>query len=248
MKLTYTIQSTNNFTNVKEVLKAEFCLSDRLLLKMKKNEKIFLNHKPCFIWSKIEIGDIIEVFIDFEENSDNIIPTKMDLDILYEDEAYLVINKLAGMPVHPSMEHYKDSLSNGIKYYFDSISVHKKIRPVNRIDKNTSGLVIFARNEYIQECLVRQMRQNIFEKEYIAICKGIFKEKSETINLPIARKENSIIERCINKEIGAPSITHYQVLEETIEENYSVVKCKLETGRTHQIRVHMQEIRSFITW
>ena len=91
------------------------------------------------------------------------------------------------------------------------------------------------------------MNQNIFEKEYIAICSGIFEEKSGTINLPIARKENSIIERCIDKSMGAPSITHYEVLENHFEEKYSVVKCKLETGRTHQIRVHMQAIRTSFT-
>ena len=169
MKLTYTIQSTDNFANVKEVLKTKFVISDRLLLKLKKNEKILLNHLPCFVWSKIKTGDVIEVSLDFEENSDNIIPAKMDLDILYEDESYLIINKPAGIPVHPSMEHYEDSLSNGIKYYFDSSSFHKKIRPVNRIDKNTSGIVIFAKNAYIQECFIKQMNQNIFEKEYIAI-------------------------------------------------------------------------------
>lgn len=248
MKLSYTIQSADNFANVKEVLKTEFAISDRLLLKLKKNEKIFLNHLPCFVWSKIKVGDMVEILIDFEENSDNIVPTKMNLDILYEDEAYLIINKPAGIPVHPSMEHYEDSLSNGIKYYFDSSSFHKKIRPVNRIDKNTSGIVIFAKNEYIQECLVRQMKQDIFKKEYIAICNRIFEEKSGTIDLPIARKENSIIERCIDKKVGAPSITHFEVLEKHFEENYSVVKCKLETGRTHQIRVHMKEFRSFFTW
>ena len=121
------------------------------------------------------------------------------------------------------------------------------IRPVNRIDKDTSGLVVFAKNEYVQECLVRQMKSKQFIKEYIAICDGIFenlsgtiegyfKEKIGTINAPIARKENSIIERCVN-ENGDNAITHYEVLNTS--DNYSIIKCLLETGRTHQIRVHM---------
>ncbi len=244
MKLTYTVQPTDNFTNIKEILKTQFQISDRLLLKLKKAQKIFVNKKNIPIWSVVNPEDFIEVYIDFEEDSSNILATKMNLDILYEDEAYLVINKPAGIPIHPSMDHYDDSLSNGVKYYFDSISFYKKIRPVNRLDKNTSGLVIFAKNEYIQECLIRQMKINTFEKEYIAICEGILEEKSGTINLPIARKQDSIIERCIDKEHGATSITHYEVLKEKSHTSipYSVIKCKLETGRTHQIRVHMQAI------
>lgn len=244
MKLSYIIQTNDNFINIKEVLKAKFQVSDRLLLKLKKKQKIFLNGIQVFLWSPVKNNDKIEILIDFEEDNSNIIATKMNLDILYEDEAYLVINKPAGIPIHPSMDHYTDSLSNGIKYYFDSISLHKKIRPVNRLDKNTSGIVVFAKNEYIQECLIKQMQTNAFSKEYIAICNGIFSEKYGTINLPIARKEDSIIERCIDEIHGACSVTHYKVLKElqSTEKSYSVVQCKLETGRTHQIRVHMQAI------
>lgn len=117
----------------------------------------------------------------------------------------------------------------------------KKIRPVNRLDKDTSGLVIFAKCEYIQECLSNQMKNKEFIKEYLALVSGKFDIKSGTITLPIARKNGSIIERCI-KENGQTSITHYEVLKEF--ENYSLVKCTLETGRTHQIRVHMSAIRS----
>lgn len=244
MKLSYIIQPTDNFINVKEVLKTRLQVSDRLLLKLKKEQKILLNNVQCFVWSQVKNNDIIEILINSDEDNSNILATKMNLNILYEDEAYLVINKPSGLPIHPSMDHYTDSLSNGLKYYFDTISLHKKIRPVNRLDKNTSGIVIFAKNEYIQECLIKQMQTNTFSKEYIAICNGIFSEKSGTINLPISRRENSIIERCIDENAGALSITHYEVLEEYYHEEYpySVVKCQLETGRTHQIRVHMQAI------
>ncbi len=241
MKLSYIIKKEDNFENLKELIKTQFQISDRLFLKLKKNNKIYLNNSNTCLWKPLEIDDLVELFIDFKEDNSNIPSIKMNLDIIYEDDAFLIVNKPAGIPVHPSMQHYSDSLSSGVKYYFDTLSLHKKIRPVNRIDRNTSGIVIFAKNEYIQEYLVREMKNKEFHKEYIAICDGIFKEKQGTINLPISRKEGSIIERCIDEK-GAPSITHYLVLNEFVDEDYSVVQCILETGRTHQIRVHMLAI------
>lgn len=244
MVLKYKIKETDEYKIIKDVLKSYFHISDRLLLKLKRNEKIFLNSRKSYVYSNVTPNDIVEIVIDFDEDNSNIVPTKMNLNILYEDDCYMIINKPAGIPVHPSMDHYTDSLSNGIKYYFDSIEINKKIRPVNRLDKDTSGIVVFAKNEYIQECLVKQMQSNIFYKEYIAICEGHFSNKSGTINAPIARKENSIIERCINFNCGESAITEYEVLQESknVFSPYSVVKCILKTGRTHQIRVHMQYI------
>ena len=137
MILTYTIKD-NKYQTVKEVLKAYFNISDRLLLKLKKNNKVLMNGVISNINSSLSVNDTIEVLIDFKEDNSNIVPTEMDLNIIYEDEAYLIINKPAGIPVHPSLLHYEDSLSNGVKYYFNSIGLKKKIRPVNRIDLNTS--------------------------------------------------------------------------------------------------------------
>ncbi|MBP3502770.1 MAG: RluA family pseudouridine synthase [Clostridia bacterium] len=239
MKLKYLVKSNDNYINVKEVLKAYFKISDRLLLRLKNSKNILLNGAPTYVSKEIKPNDEITVIIDFVEDNSNIVATKMKLNILYEDDYYLVINKPAHLPVHPSMLHYENSLSNGVKYYFDSIGLKKKIRPINRLDKDTSGIVIFAKNEYIQECLVSQMKTKNFQKEYIAVCDGIFEEKSGTINLPIGRKDGSIIERCIRSD-GDIAITHYEILKE--HNNFSVVKCLLETGRTHQIRVHMSAI------
>lgn len=222
--------------SVNQLLKEEFHLSARLLTKLIKNKKILLNGKVCDTRIKPQINDKLEVLLDMEEDNSNIKPTKIDLNFVYEDEGLLVVDKPAGIAVHPSMRHYSNSLSNGIKYYFDQIGLNKKIRPVNRLDLDTSGLVVFAKNEYIQECLIKQMKNETFKKQYICIVEGNFDKKQGTINLPIARKEKSIIERCISKD-GQKAITHYEVIEE--HENYSVVKCMLETGRTHQIRVHM---------
>ena len=239
MILEYKVKKTDNYINLKELLKTYFQISDRLLIKLKNNRKIFVNGNFAFVNMGLNVGDNISIFIDFIENNSNIVPNAIPLDIVYEDDTLLIINKPTGIPVHPSMEHYTDSLSNGVRFYFDKIRLHKKIRPVNRLDKDTSGLIVFAKNEYIQECLVRQMKTKQFVKEYIAICDGIFDNKFGTINAPIARKENSIIERCVS-EAGDTAITHYEIIKTYA--NYSVVKCTLETGRTHQIRVHMAYI------
>lgn len=199
MELKYK-NNNNNYKKVLDVLKLEFDMSDRLILKLKKSTRIYLNGSLSPVWSSISIGDTVSVLIDFDEDNSNIVPTKIDLDILYEDEALLVINKPSAMPVHPSNLHYLDSLSNGIKYYFDSIGLNKKIRPINRLDKDTTGIVLFAKNEYIQECLVKQMKRKTFIKEYVAVLNGILAENKGTICAPIARKENSIIEREVSKK------------------------------------------------
>ena len=237
MEINYEIQ--NNTQTINSILQNELQISSRLLYKLIKLNKIQLNHQPCDTRKTGTLGDTITINFDYEEDNSNIVPTEMDLNIIFEDDWLLVVNKPAGIAIHPSVLHYSDSLCNGIRFYFNKIGLKKKLRPVNRLDLNTSGLVVFAKCEYIQECLINQMKNNQFKKEYLAVCNGFFDKKSGTINLPIARKENSIIERCIS-ENGQPAITHYEVLKEF--DNYSLVKCSLETGRTHQIRVHMSAI------
>lgn len=237
MQLKYIVK--NNELNINQILQNKLNISSRLLYKLIKSNKVLLNGNICDTRNSANVGDVITVDFNYEEDNSNIVPTKMNLDIVFEDEWLLVINKPASVAIHPSILHYSDSLCNGIRFYFDSNGLKKKIRPVNRLDLNTSGLVVFAKCEYIQECLISQMKDNLFKKEYLAFCEGIFEKKSGIIDLPIARKENSIIERCISKD-GQTSITHYEVLKEF--DNYSLVKCSLETGRTHQIRVHMSAI------
>ena len=240
MKLEYQIQKNDIGKTIHHILIFELNISARLLTKLIKNEKIFLNQEKCHTKTIAKVGDLLEIDFSIPEDNTNILPTKMNFSILYEDEWFLVLDKPAGIPIHPSQSHYMDSLSNGIKFYFDSIKLAKKIRPVNRLDLNTSGLVIFAKCEYIQESFSKQMLQKTFQKEYLCLVHGLFSKKTGTINLPIARKQGSIIERCIDQKNGQSSITHYKVIQEF--KNYSLVKCILETGRTHQIRVHMASI------
>ena len=119
---------------------------------------IFLNSTVCDTRSNVEIGDKLIVNLNYNEDNSNIVPKEMALDIIYEDEWLLVINKPPVVAIHPSILHFDNSLSNGVRFYFDKIGLNKKIRPINRLDKDTSGLVIFAKCEYIQESLSLQMK------------------------------------------------------------------------------------------
>lgn len=238
MVLKYIVTDTK-YQNINQLLKQEFHISARLQHKLILAEQILLNGVSTDTRTFLSLDDVVEINLDFEEESENIVATEMKLNIIYEDDAFLILNKPAGIAVHPSILHYEDSLSNGVKFYFESIGLKRKIRPVNRLDLNTSGLIVFAKNEYVQECLIKQMKENIFKKEYIAIVHGVLENKKGTISLPIARKHDSIIERCISDD-GQEAITDYTTLK--ILKDLTVVKCFLRTGRTHQIRVHMSAI------
>lgn len=238
MELKYLVED-NKYKNINEILSIEFKISTRLKNKLIRKNMIFLNSNVCDTRTNVNIGDKLVIDFNYDEDNSNIVPKEMNFEIIYEDEWLLVVNKPSGIAIHPSILHFDNSLSNGVRFYFDKIGLKKKIRPINRLDKDTSGLVVFAKCEYIQESLTLQMKEKVFKKEYLCLCYGLFDKKSGIINLPIARKEGSIIERCID-EHGKIAITNYKVLKEF--KNYSLVLCKLETGRTHQIRLHMASI------
>ena len=233
-----TIVNENNKT-INQILQENFEFSNRLFSKLLRNKRVKVDDKITDTRKIAKIGEKITIDLDYEEENSNIISKKIKLDIVYEDEGLLVINKPAGIAVHPSILHYEDSLASGVKYYFEQNGIYKKIRPVNRLDLNTSGLIVFAKNEYIQENLIRQMERNTFTKEYLAIVQGTLENEKGVIELPIARKEKSIIERCVS-ENGKKAITEYEVVKKL--NGYSLIKCRLLTGRTHQIRVHMAYI------
>ncbi len=238
MILKYIVENKNYLT-INDVLSNEFNFSTRQRLKLIKMNRIYLNNIITDTRLPVSINDIVTIDLGYEEDNSNILPTNMKVDIIFEDDWLLIVNKPHGIAIHPSIRHLETSLSNGIKYYFDSINLKKKIRPVNRLDIDTSGIVIFAKCEYIQESLSKQMTTNIFKKEYLCIVEGHLKNTNGIINLPIGRRNGSIIERCIDQK-GQNSITHFTVIQKF--PNYSLVQCSLETGRTHQIRVHMKAI------
>lgn len=239
MVLEYVLKKTDKEKTINQILKEQFDLSSRLFNKLIKNKNILINGKSVDTRNTANAGDRLIVDLNYKEDNSNIVSKKMNLDIIYEDDGMLILNKPAGIAVHPSIRHYEDSLASGVKYYLESKGIYKKIRPINRLDLDTSGLAIFAKNEYIQENLIRQMEKGTFTKEYIAIVEGKMDKTKGVIDAPIARKEKSIIERCVS-ENGQKAITEYEVLQNNDE--FSVVRCKLLTGRTHQIRVHFSFI------
>lgn len=143
MELEYIVKD-NRYFNIKQVLKEEFNMSSRLILKLKNYKRIVLNDEITYVDKEIKINDIIKLNLDFEEDNSNIVPTKMKLDIIYEDKAMLILNKPSGIAIHPSILHYENSLSNGVRFYFDKIGLKRKIRPVNRLDRDTSRYSYFC--------------------------------------------------------------------------------------------------------
>ncbi len=144
IKYQITMQDKNNYKNINSILKNELQISNRLLTKLIKKSSIMLNGSICDTRNSFKVNDILTINFNYSEDNSNIVPTKMDLDIIYEDEWLLIVNKPAGIAIHPSILHYNDSLSNGVKYYFDLINLNKKIRPVNRLDSNTSRISCFC--------------------------------------------------------------------------------------------------------
>jgi 23S rRNA pseudouridine1911/1915/1917 synthase len=233
--ITYNVQAIET---VKNILKNKLKMSERFIRKLKLNDKITCNGKYLKINDTVETGNIVTIDLNFEEESENIDSINMPLQILYEDDWLIVINKPADMVVHPSVLHRTDSLANAVKFYLENKNEKIKMRFVNRLDRDTTGIVIFAKSEYIQESLAMQMQDGTLIKEYRTIVEGIL-EGSGTIDKPIKRQEGSIMVRVVSDD-GERAVTHYEVLQNM--NDMSLVKVILETGRTHQIRVHMKSI------
>ena len=205
---------------------------------MKREQSVLVNgifKKPS---TKLKKGDLIEVKI--EEDMANFESQNLNLDIIYDDFDIIMVNKPPFMVVHPTKSHFDNTIANGVTYYINEKSEKVKIRFVNRLDMNTSGLVIVAKNAYAHHTLSLDMSNDNVEKKYITVVKGIVKDDEGTIDEPIYRPTEDSIKRVVD-ERGQASVTHYKVLERL--DDATVLEVKLETGRTHQIRVHLSYIK-----
>lgn len=239
--LSYTITNKNKADTIGAFLR-DAGYSRRILIELKQNpEQICLNGTPSWLNTLLQIGDTLTLFLPDEPVSSDILPVNLPIDIVYEDEDLIILNKAPGMPVHPSQGHHENTLANALAYRFASRGEHFVFRAVNRLDRDTTGLLLIAKHKISGAFLSAMTAKKEIRREYLAIVAGK-PEESGTIDLPIARKDGSTIERCIDMDHGKHAVTHYRCLDYRDDLGCSLVRLRLETGRTHQIRVHMKAI------
>ena len=237
--LTYNVKPEDHGKTTETVLRHKMNISSKLLTKLKLSKKIFINNIPCRSIDTLSKGDTLTADVTENEHNPNILPYETDLEVLYDDEFLTVVNKPSNMSVHPSIGNHTSTLANAIEYFWSQNHECHKFHAVNRLDKNTSGICVIAKNRFAHGVLAQQTRLNLFSKKYIAIVHSTPSPSSGTINLPITRIENSVIKRGVSPQ-GKEAITHYKVLAEN--NGLSMIEVVLDTGRTHQIRVHFSAI------
>ena len=188
----------------------------------------------------LKSGDRLLVRIQETESSRNIPPVCAPLSIVYEDEDLIVVNKPAGMPIHPSLNNYTNSLANALAWYYQQQGKPFIFRCCNRLDRDTSGLTVVAKHLVSGNILSTMTKKKEVRREYLAVVRGHIVPESGTISAPLARKGGTIIERVVDFDRGEPAVTHYRLVREA--NGHSLVALQLETGRTHQIRIHLKHL------
>lgn len=223
---------------LESVLKETLHISGRRLQKLTRSKGIMVNGKKTHLNKIVKLNDCIKVRIE-ESQEPQIAPVQMELDMLYEDELVCVFNKPAGIKTYAVDAKDSVTLANGIRYYFESKGVSSHIHFVHRLDTNTSGAILVAKNSYAHHLLDQQLQTNKICRTYIAVVEGELTEEQGVIELPIGRADHRSNKRCVRRD-GEHARTHYKCLYKTAE--FSVAEITLDTGRTHQIRVHFAHI------
>ena len=237
--LTYNYNSSVNKTLAEFLMNKGY--GEHLMVNFRKDDnQTLINGVPSFLNTEIHSGDMITVVVRETTTGDNIIPTPMDLDIIYEDEDIILINKGINLPVHPTRHENEQTLANGLKYYYRNEKTPFIFRCITRLDKDTTGIVLLAKNPFSAALLSKQMTVSKIFKTYYAIVEGVPDPKEDIINMPIAREGEDGIKRVIDYTNGDECYTRYLVEKEA--NGYAFVKAIPVTGRTHQIRVHMKAI------
>lgn len=237
--LTYLVPAGEDGLELRTILQRRLAVSRKLLSRLKLTEQgITVNGERRYINTKVQAGDLVEVRME-EEASDDILPQPMPIDVLFEDDHLLIVNKPAGMIVHPTTGHWSNTLANGVVHMWQERGLKIRFRPIHRLDRETSGVLAIAKNPYIHQNVSEQMKANTVEKQYSAIVRGVVEQDTGTIDAPIDRDPASPHYRIVTPT-GYPSVTHYKVIERLTEA--TLLSVRLETGRTHQIRVHMTHL------
>ncbi|MDU2241032.1 RluA family pseudouridine synthase [Paenibacillus sp.] len=235
----YQVPAAEDGWTVKSVLQRRMGISRKLLSRIKLTERgVMLNGERVFISVPVKAGDTVSVSLEKETSAD-ILPEPIPFDIVYEDDALLIVNKAAGMIVHPTHGHYTGTLANGVVYYWQEKGEEFRFRPVHRLDQETSGLIAIAKNAYVHQHISEQLIAGEVSKKYTALVHGCPAPAEGTIDGPIDRDPSEPHRRIVTST-GYPSLTYYKVAEAYREG--ARVELRLGTGRTHQIRVHMTSI------
>jgi len=237
LRLDYEVELKDEGLKIIDVLATSMNISSRLIRKCKNNNNIWLNNKSGSVNRMVQHKDIISMMLDHDENTFE--PNDILATVLYEDGDILVVDKPPFLVVHPTKGHPEGTLANALSYHQYQIGQNYKIRFINRLDRDTSGIVLIAKNAFAQQIVSEQMQMHAVDKFYLAIVEGALSNEKGTINLPIDREAELDIKRIVI-DTGLASITHYEVIERF--KNYTYIKISLETGRTHQIRVHFSHI------
>lgn len=238
MLLEYKAKQNDQGKSVKQVIEHEFSLSSRTLSRLKKSGGIKVNGENVTVRFILSAGDILSLSIE-DTPSEKIEKADIPLDVLYEDDDLLIVNKPLGMPTHPSQGHHSDTLANAVMYRYRDTDF--TFRAITRLDGDTTGALLIARNALSAQRLTDSLQKGDIRKEYAAVVLGIPESKKGIIEAPIARCEDSVIKRMVCAE-GKRAITEYEVDFSRKDGMYSLVKAFPVTGRTHQIRLHLSHI------
>ncbi|WP_010292648.1 RluA family pseudouridine synthase [Clostridium senegalense] len=241
--LIYKVESKGEGMKVRDYMKDVLELSGRFIKKVGLSDRIKINGNVVRLNHKLTEGDILIIQVEKKNESQNIIPEKMDIDVVYEDMDLIIVNKPVNMVVHPTKSYPTGTLSNGVLNYFRENGENCIVRLVSRLDMDTSGLIMIAKNQFAHMNLAKSMENNLITKKYLAICHNGILEDSGTINANIGIMKEDSIKRSV-MDSGQRSITHFKVLERF--KKGSLIELKLETGRTHQIRVHLSYLNCSI--
>lgn len=236
----YTIDTGSDGLRVEQYLRRKGYSGQNLAVLKRMPRSILVNGEHYYMRQILKTGDLLQVRIQETQSSGKIPPVRIPLDIVYEDEDLIVINKPAGMPIHPSMNHYTNSMANALAWYYQQQDKPFIFRCCNRLDRDTSGLTIVAKHLVSGNILSAMAHDRRISREYLAIVRGHISPESGTIDAPLSRKEGTIIERIVDPVHGERAVTHYHLVQE--KNGHSLVALKLETGRTHQIRIHLKHL------
>lgn len=238
--MTYRIEEGN--ITIKDFLLSHNISSKAISTLKKQVDGILVNGKVQFTNYKLQPNDILSINLDENNDYENIIATKMDLNILYEDDDIVIVNKSADITVHPSKKYFTNSLVNGLTYYYQHKNMDVKLHCITRLDKETSGCVLFAKNRIAANCLSNMVKQKEISKTYLSLASGKVSKQHFFISAPISRISKGNILRCVDFQTGKEALTECFLLGYYPSNDISLLKCLLHTGRTHQIRVHLQYI------